>query len=338
MAELTVFAEAGDGAIQGDGSSWDEAHDLTDGSSISSASTAMGTRISGGSTFRIWRGFFPFDTSALGASATVSAALLSIYVTAKPNNDNDGDDWVNVVQTTQPSTSVLATEDYDLCGSSVDDPTEGSVRKDITSDITNSQYNVWTLDATGRGWIIIEGNTLLGLREGHDALDNPLTVDGENGINVRFSEFTGTDSDPKLVITFTTNIDYDLPVTVGVFALTGIAAILFRGVTLAVTVGVFALTGIAVTFNKVLSMIASVGTFTLTGITAILIKAIKLTVTVGSFILTGISAVFSGTGSWKITNQAKSTAISPTNQSQNNISPTGQSKSSTVNFKNQEQS
>jgi len=55
---------------------------------------------------------------------------------------------------------------------------------------------------------------------------------------------------------------------------------------------------------------------------------------VGSFILTGIAAILTRTGLlW--TNQAKSSTISPTNQTKHSISPTNQSKNSAANIVNQ---
>ena len=102
--------------------------------------------------------------------------------------------------------------------------------------------------------------------------------------------------------------------------------------------GEFALTGIDTAFIVERSIIAEVGSFALTGIDAVLNRGYNFVVSAGSFILTGFPVTFTGVGSWKVTNQSKSTAITPTNQSQNNISPTGQAKSATVTFTNQEKS
>jgi hypothetical protein len=169
--------------------------------------------------------FLPVDTSALDDAAIVTAATLKVHVSAKANLDNDGDDWIVVVQTSQPDPTEVTTADYDLCGDSIDDPTEGSSRYDIGS-IGTGAYFSFVLNATGLGWVSKTGYTLLGLREGHDCLDN--IPDGLNSIRCLMSENTGTSVDPYLEVTYT------LPLTVaetahsqtaGKITLTGVSSI-----------------------------------------------------------------------------------------------------------------
>ena len=286
---------------------------------------------------RLQRNITMFDTSAIGSGSTINSAVISFYISGLANNMS-GEASVNsvmvLVSSAPASNTALVSGDFDSLGST------DFGRSDKQDALSTETYEDITLNASGLANISKTGISKFGLKYGwdFDATATGLTWSNTvQGIEVYYNE-QGSTKRPRLVINYSTGIEYDLPVTVGVFTLTGIAAILSKGYILVAVVGAFTLTGIAVAFNKVLSMVASVGSFTLTGITAILSRGLNFVVSVGSFILTGISAVFSGTGSWKTTNQAKSTAISPTNQSQNNISPTGQSKSSTVNFKNQEQS
>ena len=124
---------------------------------------------------------------------------------------NDGNDWANVVQTDQPDHGILTTADYNNCGAT-NNPTEGATRIDIT-DVVDDNYNTWTLtEATGWGWIkksgeastcgtALTGWTRLGMREGHDAIDN-LPVDS-NTVQIRFSEYANTAYDPYLTVTYT---------------------------------------------------------------------------------------------------------------------------------------
>lgn len=95
----------------------------------------------------------------------------------------------------------MENEDYDQCGS-VNNPTEGATRVDI-GDITISQYNSWTLNATGIEWIDKTGITKLGTREGHDCIDSTVSAGGAGGNNIIVfaSEATGTDRDPYLEVT-----------------------------------------------------------------------------------------------------------------------------------------
>jgi hypothetical protein len=217
----SYYAGAGDGRTVCDVQLWDTAHDATtakdgDGGESgglgganyttdadTSVNCAAGAYRNYQNRTVIGRGFFPINTGDLPDGATISAATLYLYVVGKNNTDNDGYDYIVVVQTTQASTSELVADDYDQCGD-VTDPTQGSNEIDLSS-ITTSQYNEWALNATGLTWISKTGWTKLGTREGNDAEDQALSY-GENkrnGILVRYSEYTGTGSDPYLSVTYT---------------------------------------------------------------------------------------------------------------------------------------
>lgn len=210
----TVFSGAGDGFILDTGAVWATVH-------ADSAGTTADATLGTGDIARtninlgfaaITRGFYPFDTNSIPSSATLVSASLNIFITAKDDFDDDGDDWMNVVQTSQASETTLATGDYDQAGT-VTNPTEGATRLDVSSGITTSAYNVWTLNATGLGWIKkvgqpsncgdhITGWTCLGMREGHDAINDPPQVGGVGMIG-QYSETSGTSGDPFLTVTFT---------------------------------------------------------------------------------------------------------------------------------------
>lgn len=195
----------------------------------------------------------------------------------------------------------------------------GTEQNPSTSWTTYSEE--WTVSpATSSAWTIAEVNAL----EAGVSLDRP------------FQGYATQCTQVYVVVAYL--YTYDMPAGVGSFTLTGIDALFSKGYVLACTVGAFTLTGITTILTSARSMIASVGAFTLTGVTALLERGYTLVASVGSYILTGISVLLSGSGSWKTTNQSKSSAISPTNQSKNTISPTGQAKSSTVSFTNSEKS
>lgn len=133
------------------------------------------------------RAYLPFDTSALGSGASITAATLSVYVTSKTNGVNDGGDLISVVE---------GSSAYSLFGavpaSSID-----------IGSLTTSAYNVFTLDATGRGWIDKTGTTELGLREDHDINGDISANASGNFIILSMSEQTGTSQDPYLTVTYT---------------------------------------------------------------------------------------------------------------------------------------
>ncbi len=185
---------------------WDTSHDATDGdeSSYSAASCSVSVN-RWDNLYEIYRAFLPFDTSGLPDTATISAAALKIYIASKRDDDNDGNDFIGMVQTSQASNTALANADFDQCGA-VNSPTEGMTRVDI-GDITTSAWTDWALNATALGWISKTDYTKLGLREGHDIVDDPYTTTNSqiNTIAFRSVGYTGTDYDPYLAVTYTTS-------------------------------------------------------------------------------------------------------------------------------------
>lgn len=157
-------------------------------------------RLYNNGNFSIERGYTGFDTSAIG-SDTVTSATISLYITTKYNADNDGNDFIVPVSASPTTPSDTVAADYSTIGppSSV---SEGSAdRKDITTGITTSAYNDWTLNATGLSWI--DAYTSIGWMEGHDVLNDPVNSGAGtySGIRASGSETAGTTQDPKLVVT-----------------------------------------------------------------------------------------------------------------------------------------
>ena len=218
MATLVVYPNADpestsvDGRVARSGDAlWADCHNAIDGTGVQDTSAYGNTCLvgkNGGGDFNIQRPFFLFDTSALGVGAVVSAVDFSVYLPDAGDAvsaDNDGDDWINVVQSSPASNTALALADFDQCGA-VSNPTEGSDdRKDLSTAFTIGAYNTWTLNATGRGWVSLTSITKLGLREGHDAINSAYA--GASGawnlINTNFAEQADVTQDPKLTITYT---------------------------------------------------------------------------------------------------------------------------------------
>ncbi len=206
---VTFVPAAGDGSIFKDNSSnWDTAHDATSGVTATAVATTLNVNSGkAGTKFKIERAFLPFDTSSIPDNATITDVKLKVFVDSKLNSDNDGDDWVSVVQGSQPSTSTLTTADFDLAGT-INSPTEGidsSERKDITN-VTTGQYLVFNMNATGQGWVSKTASTKLALREGHDVIDSAYAGSSStyNQLTLRAGEYSDTSSDPILEVTYTT--------------------------------------------------------------------------------------------------------------------------------------
>jgi len=219
------FAGAGDGAVSNeDGdTSWATAHDRASGVTANPTDTSRIVAITaqfGGGFFRIDRGFLPIDTSAIPAGDNITAATLNLNVQSSADSDDDGDDYIAVVETFQADNTTLGTSDYEDCGYDSGNETgarakfeptvEGSDQIDLTGIGTG--YKVWTLNSTGLGWVkrsgesstcgsALTGWTCLGVREGHDLIDSPIATATINFLDIAFSEFANTSSDPYLDVT-----------------------------------------------------------------------------------------------------------------------------------------
>ena len=208
------YCSYGYGGITPSQSSWNASHDGWGSWSPETQTTIYAPASAYTNETKLRRAFLPIDTSALPDAATISTAVLKVYVSVTCNSDNDGDDYIAVVETFQVSTSSLTNDDYRDCGSDNGSEgrayytpiEEGSDQIDITG-IGTSGYTSLTLNATGRGWISKTGYTKIGIREGHDLLDHPIQPFSNSLANYayfRSSEYTGTSQDPYIEITYST--------------------------------------------------------------------------------------------------------------------------------------
>jgi len=198
----TIYLASGDaiyntsgevnGYMEGTNASWATIWGATSAGSTANGSTggliANASRWSG---YYISRIIVGFNTSALTSGATVLTAITSLYCDETAVEPN-----VALVTATPASSTAIADGDYDQLGA-----TEGS---DARTTCVAAQYNNWTLNSTGRGWVNKTGITILGFRKSRD-LDNSAPVTDEQQSNVTFTGngYAGTTRDPKLVITYT---------------------------------------------------------------------------------------------------------------------------------------
>lgn len=220
--DYPAATNGGDGYVTGENASFNTIHDAASGSSVAGSwnNDANGVAVceyySVTNKFYLYRGYISIDTSGLPDGATISAATLSIYVVNTADADNDGDDYINVVQSLQAGTGSLVTGDWEDCGSDNGSAArayttpiqQGATAIDITG-IALNQYLTFTLNATGIGWISKTGFTQLGIREGHDiertAIDTgtgdlQTRADWRNG----YYETIQSGTTPYLSITYST--------------------------------------------------------------------------------------------------------------------------------------
>lgn len=147
------------------------------------------------------RAIFLFDTSALGADATITAAVLSL------NNSGNADTpgWApnSDIYTSNPaSNTAVASGDYDSLGST--SQTGGNPCAYASWSYQN--YHDFTLDSTGIGNIAKTGISKFGSRNANYDVAGTSPTWGSGGscyVGIYWADQTGTTQDPKLVVTYT---------------------------------------------------------------------------------------------------------------------------------------
>jgi hypothetical protein len=144
----------------------------------------------------LFRGFFDFDTSSLGAGAILSAATISFFGTSK-SDGLGGTQAMHVAANTVTSTTALATSDYGNVAST----TFGNV---TIAAYSTSAYNDIALNASGISNISLTGVSKLATRLACDINNSaPTWISGSDAfVKAYQAEQAGTTNDPKLVVTY----------------------------------------------------------------------------------------------------------------------------------------
>ena len=203
MADLSAdyYSNAGgDGHLaMADEATWNDAHDSATADIITAAETLAEIQsMFEDPVFHCVRVQLPFDTSLLADNASISAVILTVYVTEKTDNEADAQSYINVVESSQADPTALHVDHYNDWV----DMDKGATDLDIGTDITAAAANVFTFNATGRGWVNKTGWTKLGMLEGHD-IEDVAPDAGQSRIIIRTSNFANLASDPKLTVTYT---------------------------------------------------------------------------------------------------------------------------------------
>jgi len=147
--------------------------------------------------YRITRMISTYDTSAIGAD-TISAAISSYYGSGSSSTITG--ESVVISDATPASNNAFVAADYTVTNWST---TELSASRIATGSWNTSAYNDFTLDASGISNIDGSGITKMGLRMSSD-FDNTApswASFGSASVAGFYASETGTDKDPKLVVT-----------------------------------------------------------------------------------------------------------------------------------------
>lgn len=215
----TFYSDTGDGSIRQSSANFSTVRSATTGTVQSGTSHYLSCGLESGTTYNFYMGFFMFDTSAIGASDTISDAVFSVYLVG--DNAGTASNQYGVTQSKQGIWNNLASGDFDDRRDSLNSGTEGATRKNRVTGST-SGYEDFTLNATGRGWIArsgetkpasasASGKTQLSIAWAKDLDNSAPTTNDYN--QVYAADQTGTANDPKLVVTHSSATTYNQSVT-----------------------------------------------------------------------------------------------------------------------------
>lgn len=133
---------SGSGAVQINGTSYPSAFTAGTGSGVQ-ASTEIRTDLAAA---YIWRCFFPIDTSALTANATVTAVTFSLYRNDNDSFSNTDSTSIVLVPNSQASNTSLATSDFgNITRTNKGSATFASTSVNSYVDITISDFSFISL-------------------------------------------------------------------------------------------------------------------------------------------------------------------------------------------------
>lgn len=199
MPTLTVYPSS-DGAvgINPAVATFALAHDTDPGTILATATDGyIMVRADNSSTWYLYRLFQNFDTSSLGASATIVSCVSYLRGGSEKGGTNARN--YNVYGSTAADTIALAS--YQSGGAIAYCDTA------ITqSGWSTTGYMSWAWNATGLAAISKTGKTKICYREAtYDVANTPPGVE-TNYVAARQSSYEGTSSDPYLLISYTTGI------------------------------------------------------------------------------------------------------------------------------------
>lgn len=197
-----------DGYVQrsGSGESWSSIRNGS-GTSADDSSTALGVYLLASSNplypwYLLRRSVLLFDTSPLGAGATVQSADLYLWCTLSATGL--GDTTVDVVSAVTQYNTQLVTADYYYTNFGTT-----PFSQVLVSNLSTGQYNAFSFNSSGKSYINVTGITRIGLRLGWDTVDYfGGTWSAGAGTAASFYSADNADltNDPKLVITYTPGI------------------------------------------------------------------------------------------------------------------------------------
>lgn len=204
---FSAFSGAGDGYVQEDTAATYTTMRNAAGDTADYTTTPLLMRNQrGASNYGAWtRSIFQFDTSSLGAGATVSSSTVYIHADAANTQSSfacaTATEQVNITTVNTDSDTTLAVTDYPIAD-------YGDTILSATTTYTTwdtDAYVPFTLNATGLAAINVTAYTAFSVRTGSDIYEtNPgCAAFGYRIYGMDTSETAGTASDPYIDIVYT---------------------------------------------------------------------------------------------------------------------------------------
>lgn len=193
---LDTEGSGSDGSVYAVNATYATAHNAASGTARAAADTTWYVQNTKYTNYYIERAWLYFDTSSLGATATVTNVVLKLWENGTGQEKNAGQNTLHVVEGVQADPYVTTTY-----GDHLSKTTSGGSCTWAARGV--GAYSQITFNATGEGWINLTGTTLLCMRVDGDINSNTPTDFNQWWID---SQNHGTASHrPRLVV------DYTLP-------------------------------------------------------------------------------------------------------------------------------
>lgn len=192
MATLTIYGEASDGYVQSSDPVYSNARAGTGTSAVDNTSIGLYTGQTFITVYRCYQGFIQYNTSAIGETAAITSVSELLYL----YNDLSDADFTIEVRSVDWGAS-LEVSDF-VAGVKLGSYTLLSSK---TSDTYASGYNEFSSSSSFISAINKTGNTKIMHSSNRQRLGNTPTQ--REYVRWYSADQTGTDQDPKLVITYT---------------------------------------------------------------------------------------------------------------------------------------
>ena len=172
--------------------------DYTSATWKSYSDVGAGIYYSGNSTWVIARDFMAFDTSSIGTGVIITDAYVRFVPDAKSSTGSGGDyHSVILTESTVESTTALTRSDTHSCDDTALSDTQTYVGMSV-----GTPFDL-TLNEAGLAAINRSGYTKFCLRHEADQKNiEPSGWTGQDWVNIRSSEYSGTSLDPYLSVTY----------------------------------------------------------------------------------------------------------------------------------------